>query len=398
MLLIFSTSLVGKLWVCNCLGRFLCLGINAVLPLVILSGTCPVCRHLFISNASLSWIEVNFLNQKPCILSWPGVFQFDTFLSVVLSKSVCISAFGPCSRCSSSLVVLFIHSAFSLCRFGCHILVQNRSVSFAFGCWYVLLIEFSFIILECPILSIVLPFCRYLFNLPSFASTFWYISSSCIASFSCVVFSFPIPIYFSVFIFFITFSCFRRFFLSEFLVGIPILVLTFLSWFLRGSQFSRKLISIQHKFVHFIRLCYYYYYCCCCCCCYYLITLWVFFTSALADGFPQEFEWQQVSSSLLDSLLLLLLLLLLFSNTSVTWCSFIGVWVTSSLHDSIYNSNRSKQSLDGLCSSSDLQLFRHLNQAFKGQYYYLYYNCYNYFSFILFYISCVCYTHNASEY
>ena len=31
---------------------------------------------------------------------------------------------------------------------------------------------------------------RYLFNLPSFASTFWYISSSCIIIFTCVAFSF----------------------------------------------------------------------------------------------------------------------------------------------------------------------------------------------------------------
>ena len=67
--------------------------VNVVLPLVIHSGTCAVFRHLFISRASVSWMEVNFFNQKPCIPSWPGVFQFDTFLSVVLNKSVCISAF-----------------------------------------------------------------------------------------------------------------------------------------------------------------------------------------------------------------------------------------------------------------------------------------------------------------
>ena len=68
------------------------------------------------------------MNQKLCIPSWPGVFQFDTFLSVILSISVYISAFGPSSNCSSSLVIWFIHSAFSLCCFFCHILVQNRSV------------------------------------------------------------------------------------------------------------------------------------------------------------------------------------------------------------------------------------------------------------------------------
>ena len=81
--LIFSTSSVGRLWICSCFGRFLCLDpflINVVFPLVIHSGTCAVCRHLFISNASLSWMEVFFLNQKPWIPSWPGVFHFDISL------------------------------------------------------------------------------------------------------------------------------------------------------------------------------------------------------------------------------------------------------------------------------------------------------------------------------
>ena len=32
-----------------------------------------------------------------------------------------------------------------------------------------------------------------------------------------------------------------------------------------------------------------------------IIFIWEFFTSALADGFPLESEWQQVSSSLQDS-------------------------------------------------------------------------------------------------
>ena len=57
VLLIFSTSLVGKLWVCNCLGAIPLFGffrINVFLPLVIHLGTCAVCRHLFISSACLS--------------------------------------------------------------------------------------------------------------------------------------------------------------------------------------------------------------------------------------------------------------------------------------------------------------------------------------------------------
>ena len=53
--------------------------INVVFPLVIQSGTCASCKHLFISSASLSWMKVNSLNQNPCIPSWPGVFQFDIF-------------------------------------------------------------------------------------------------------------------------------------------------------------------------------------------------------------------------------------------------------------------------------------------------------------------------------
>ena len=59
-------------------------------------------------------MEVNFLNQKPCIPSWPGAFQFDILYSVVLSKSMSISVLGPSSYSSSSLVILFIHSAFLL--------------------------------------------------------------------------------------------------------------------------------------------------------------------------------------------------------------------------------------------------------------------------------------------
>ena len=34
---------------------------------------------------------------------------------------------------------------------------------------------------------------------------------------------------------------------------------------------------------------------------YYYLLIWKFFTSALADGFSLEFEWQQISSSLQDS-------------------------------------------------------------------------------------------------
>ena len=49
------------------------------LNLVIYSGISVYCMRLFISVASLSWIEVNFVNKNLCIQSRPGVFQFDIF-------------------------------------------------------------------------------------------------------------------------------------------------------------------------------------------------------------------------------------------------------------------------------------------------------------------------------
>ena len=60
-----------------------------------------------------------------------------------------------------------------------------------------------------------------------------------------------------------------------------------------------------------------------------LFTFWEFFTSALADGLSLEFEWQQVSSS---------------------------------LEDSLQDSGRSQQccSLDGPHSSSNFQVFQSL--------------------------------------
>ena len=45
-----------------------------------------------------------------------------------------------------------------------------------------------------------------------------------------------------------------------------------------------------------IRVHYYYYYFY-----YHYFTRWEFFTPTLADGFPMKLEWQQVTSSLLDS-------------------------------------------------------------------------------------------------
>ena len=103
----------------------------------------------------------------------------------VLCESMCIFSFCPSSSPSNSFPMLLIHSAFLLYFIGDYILVQNCFVSLASGCRYVfftislyLVVEFfSFFwnvmfYLDCFTLS------RYLFNLPSFTSTFWIISSS----------------------------------------------------------------------------------------------------------------------------------------------------------------------------------------------------------------------------
>ena len=59
-----------------------------------------------------------------------------------------------------------------------------------FSC-HLLLVEFSFVVFECSVLNIYcFILCRYLFNLLSFAITFWFISPSCAVIFSLLPFPF----------------------------------------------------------------------------------------------------------------------------------------------------------------------------------------------------------------
>ena len=95
-------------------------------------------------------------------------------------------------------------------------------------------IKFSFVVLDCPVYQYCFTLCRYLFNLPSFARTFQFISSSCIVIFSCVAFSLLFLHVPASFLRFIIFACFRRF-LSAFPVEFPILVLIFFFVILRRS-------------------------------------------------------------------------------------------------------------------------------------------------------------------
>ena len=201
-------------------------------------------------------MELNFLNQKPCNSSWSGVFQFDILCSVILSKSMWISILGPSSSPSSSLVILFIHSAFSLCFFSCHIFVQNRSVSF------ISVVD----MFSCHSLPIVDRIFFRCFGKPCFVC----IDISLIILFSpehsglfpqvVLLFFFVLPVLFCSRLFqrhslFIILCCFRSI-LFAFPVEFPNPVLTVSSCFLMGSQFSHKLILHLHRLVHLTRLYY----------------------------------------------------------------------------------------------------------------------------------------------
>ena len=60
------------------------------------------------------------------------------FLSTARNNSRCIFTSSSSSSPYSSFSMLFVHSAFLLCSFHCHILFQSSFASIASGCWYVL--------------------------------------------------------------------------------------------------------------------------------------------------------------------------------------------------------------------------------------------------------------------
>ena len=62
-----------------------------------------------------------------------------------------------------------------------------------------------------------------------------------------------------------------------------------------------------------------------------IVTPWEFFTSALADGLSQEFEWYQVSSNIQEyyHYYYYYSYSLMVFHISVSWWSFTGVWMTA---------------------------------------------------------------------
>ena len=135
------------------------------------------------------------------ILVSPGVYSPQD-IQVFTILLLCCLSIGP----------------FCFIMFFYHILLQNCFVSFASDCSCAfptdLVVEFSFVILENPILFELLFLIRYLLRLPSSASIFGFISSHCIFILICCFF-FDVFLFHGVlvdFSFFCTFSSFRSFF------------------------------------------------------------------------------------------------------------------------------------------------------------------------------------------
>ena len=176
--------------------------------------------------------------------------------------------------------MLLIHSAFFVMSLSSHILLENCFVSLSSGCGCALVHSPLFagrLIFRCFGISYficIVLFCLGTFCLPSFACTFWFISSSCMVCFNCCIaflFSFqPIP---ASFLCFIIFACCRRFVMCVssriFHPGFEFLFV----FFLGEHRFFRRLLSLLHRLVCLIPWC--------CSLRYGLIIRLVFFVSAL---------------------------------------------------------------------------------------------------------------------
>ena len=174
---------------------------------------------------------------------------------------MCISALELSSSPSSSLVISIIHSAFSLCFFGCHIFIQNCSVLWRlvvgmFFCHALPVVDrifFRCFGMSCFV-CIVLPFIDI--------SLISLLSSELSGLFPQVVLLFFLVLSFafcshifqdlSILPFWHVFVDL----LSGFPVEFLILVLTISSCFLRGRQFSYTLISPLYRLVHLTLLYY----------------------------------------------------------------------------------------------------------------------------------------------
>ena len=216
------------------------------------------CWHVFILSASLSWMEVNFLNQNPCMLSWLGGFQLDIFYCCsewiylyFRFRSVweCLPLFCYVAYQFSFLVVFSWLPYFTpkLFSFLCTLfLVCLRAIS------PYLFVEFSFVVLECPVFSV---FFFYLFSIyfwsPPLHELTGLFPRSALLFVLILLFFFlsqHVPPFFFCFII----LCFRRFLICV-SVDFPIRLLIFCSCSLKETQFPHKLISLLYRLIHLIR-------------------------------------------------------------------------------------------------------------------------------------------------
>ena len=148
-----------------------------------------------------------FLNRNPCMSSWPGVFQFDIFCAFF-----CVNQGYFCFRAFFQTLQLFFCVVYQFC-FSVMIstfqyFVPNCLASLTFDCGCLLIFsaylleEFSFVVLECTVLSVLFLY-RYLFSLPSFASTF--LSPRVVSFVLLILLCFFRPDIFSRFSFFLVF-------------------------------------------------------------------------------------------------------------------------------------------------------------------------------------------------
>ena len=170
-----------------------------------------------------------WLNQ--CVFPLSGLLQ-----ALLIHLSYCLS------------IQLFLYA------FGCHILVQNCSVSLESSYWY----DF---VSSSPSCWQNFLLCFGMSRFVSIALLFFYISlifllSSVLSSLFLqlvllLVLILPFPFFFSLqdpaSYFVLSFWPFFVKILFAFPVECPVLILIFPSFFLRGSQFSHKLISPQHR-------------------------------------------------------------------------------------------------------------------------------------------------------
>ena len=105
--------------------------------------------------------------------SWLGVFQIGVFLRVALSELRCIFVLGPSSSLFNSFFSFLLWSMFPYFtpKLFCFPRIRLWVCLRTFLPYF--LVEFSFVVFECLVLSA-------LFDLSSFANTLWFIFTSCI--------------------------------------------------------------------------------------------------------------------------------------------------------------------------------------------------------------------------